>query len=135
MGYFLDSFSQDMVLGHLPYAPFFDPGPAYNNIGPAPILSTGATGRYHCCRASRFTHLPPLAVLNAMSFGFDRNIKTPYMENYNLNIQQQLTNKTVLQIGYVDRRATICGGFSISASRARQPSTRPTSPAIASTTT
>ena len=43
-GIFFDAFSQDMVLGHLPYAPFFDPGPAYNNIGPAPILSTGAVG-------------------------------------------------------------------------------------------
>ena len=35
-GIFFDAFSQDMVLGHLPYAPFFDPGPAYNNIGPNP---------------------------------------------------------------------------------------------------
>ena len=34
-------------------------------------------------------------------FAFDRNIKTPYMENYNLNIQQQLSSKMVLQIGYV----------------------------------
>jgi hypothetical protein len=35
------------------------------------------------------------------TFGFDRNIKTPYMENYNLNFQQQLTSKTVIQVGYV----------------------------------
>ena len=34
-------------------------------------------------------------------FAVDRHIKTPYMENYNLNIQQQITNKTVLQLGYV----------------------------------
>src|SRR6202035_2897405 len=34
-------------------------------------------------------------------FSFDRNIKTPYMENYNFNIQQQITNKVVLQVGYV----------------------------------
>jgi hypothetical protein len=34
-------------------------------------------------------------------FAFDRNIKSPYMENYNLNIQQQLSTKTVLQVGYV----------------------------------
>ena len=32
------------MLGHLPYAPFFDPGPAYNNFGPDAILSTGAIG-------------------------------------------------------------------------------------------
>ena len=34
-------------------------------------------------------------------FGVDRNIKTPYMENYNLNIQQQITSKVSVQIGYV----------------------------------
>jgi len=25
------------------------------------------------------------------TFSFDRNIKMPYMENYNLNVQQQIT--------------------------------------------
>ena len=55
-GMFFDAFSQDMVLGHLPYAPFFDPGPAYNNIGPDadlvdrchrwPHRSRGACVRY-----------------------------------------------------------------------------------------
>ncbi len=34
LGMFYDAFSQDMVLGHLPYSRFFDPGPAYSNIGP-----------------------------------------------------------------------------------------------------
>ena len=98
-GMFYDGFSQDMVLGHLPYAPYFGPGPAYNNIGPAPILSTGAGG----------TIEPGVPVYNPTTtcdfecdvFAFDRNIKTPYMENYNLNIQQQLSSKTVLQVGYV----------------------------------
>jgi hypothetical protein len=99
-GIFFDSFSQDMVLGHLPYAPFFDPGPAYNNIGPAPILSTGAVV------GTIVPGSPVYAPTTTCSFecdvfGFDRNIKTPYMENFNLNFQQQLTSKTVLQIGYV----------------------------------
>jgi hypothetical protein len=99
-GIFFDSFSQDMVLGHLPYAPFFDPGPAYNNIGPAPILSTGAVV------GPIVPGSPVYAPTTTCSFecdvfGFDRNIKTPYMENFNLNFQQQLTSKTVLQIGYV----------------------------------
>jgi hypothetical protein len=99
-GLFFDSFSQDMVLGHLPYAPFFDPGPAYNNIGPAPILSTGAVG------GTIVPGSPVYAPSTTCSFecdvfGFDRNIKTPYMENYNLNIQQQITSKAVLQVGYV----------------------------------
>jgi outer membrane receptor protein involved in Fe transport len=98
-GMFYDAFSQDMVLGHLPYAPYFGPGPAYNNIGPAPILSTNAVA----------TVEPGVPVYSPTTtcdfecdvFAFDRNIKTPYMENYNLNIQQQLSSKTVLQVGYV----------------------------------
>jgi outer membrane receptor protein involved in Fe transport len=99
-GMFFDSFSQDVVLGHLPYSPYFDPGPAYNNVGPDPILSTGVTG------GTIVPGSPVYAPTTTCSyecdvFGFDRNIKTPYMENYNLNFQQQLTNKTVLQIAYV----------------------------------
>jgi outer membrane receptor protein involved in Fe transport len=99
-GLFYDAFSQDMVLGHLPYAPFFDPGPAYNNIGPDPIVSSGANG------GAIVPGQPVYGPQNGCNyecdaFGFDRNIKTPYMENYNINIQQQLSNKMVLQIGYV----------------------------------
>ena len=99
-GIFFDAFSQDMVLGHLPYAPFFDPGPAYNNIGPAPILSTGAVGG---------TIVPGSPVYAPATdceyecdvFGFDRHIKTPYMENFNVNFQQQIAPKMVVQIAYV----------------------------------
>jgi len=99
-GMFYDAFSQDMVLGHLPYAPFFGPGPAYNNFGPAPILSTGAVGG---------TIEPGVPVYEATDtcgfecdvFAFDRNIKSPYMINYNLNIQQQISKSMVLQVGYV----------------------------------
>jgi len=99
-GIFFDSFSQDMALGHLPYAPFFDPGPAYNNIGPAAILSTGAVG------GTIVAGSPVYAPTTTCSFecdvfGFDRNIKTPYMENYNLNIQQQISSKAVVQLSYV----------------------------------
>ncbi len=99
-GIFFDAFSQDMVLGHLPYAPFFDPGPAYNNIGPAAILSTGAVG------GTINPGVPVYAPTTTCGFecdvfAFDRNIKTPYMENYNLNIQQQLGNRMVVQLGYV----------------------------------
>ena len=86
--------------GHLPYAPFFDPGPAYNNFGPQPILSTGAD------RGAIVPGSPVYAPTTTCGFecdvfAFDRNIKSPYMENYNLNIQQQISSKAVLQVGYV----------------------------------
>jgi hypothetical protein len=99
-GLFYDAVSQDMVLGHLPYPPYFDPGPAYNPLpGASPILSAGVTG-------SIAAGVPIFGDETACNyecdgFAFDRNIKTPYMENYNLNIQQQLADKVVLQVGYV----------------------------------
>jgi hypothetical protein len=99
-GIFFDSFSQDMALGHLPYAPFFDPGPAYNNIGPAAILSTGAVGGTIVSGSPVYAPTTTCS-FECDAFGFDRNIKTPYMENYNLNIQHQITSKAVVQIGYV----------------------------------
>lgn len=109
-GMFFDAFSQDMALGHLPYSPFFDPGPAYNNIGPSPILSSGLCDPTVAgCNALSPTIVPGSPVFapttsctfECDAFAFDRNIKTPYMENYNLNIQQQLSSKAVLQVGYV----------------------------------
>jgi hypothetical protein len=101
-GLFFDAFSQDMVLGHLPYSPFFDPGPAYNNIGPANILYAGLTSNTITAGSPLYT--PPSSPGNCFEcdvFAFDRNIKTPYMENYNLNFQQQLSSKAVIQVGYV----------------------------------
>ena len=99
-GMFYDASSQDMVMGHLPYSPFFDPGPAYNNIGAAPILSTGAVGGVIVSGSPVFAPSSGCG-FECDVFAFDRNIKTPYMENYNLNIQQQLGSKAVIQVGYV----------------------------------
>jgi outer membrane receptor protein involved in Fe transport len=101
-GMFFDAFSQDMVLGHLPYSPFFDPGPAYNNIGPDPILYAGLSS--NTITAGSPLYAAPSSPANCFEcdvFGFDRNIKTPYMENYNLNIQQQISSKAVIQVSYV----------------------------------
>ena len=100
-GMFFDAFSQDMVLGHLPYSPFFDPGPAYNNIGPAPIVEALANGGPIVGGVPLFAPTTPASCFECDVFAFDQNIKTPYMENYNLNFQQQISSKTVLQVGYV----------------------------------
>jgi hypothetical protein len=111
-GIFFDAFSQDMVLGHLPYSPFYDPGPAYNNIpytkGTAPdiiatpAIKTADSGLPIGAGVPVFSNDPANACLpECDAFAFDRNIKTPYMENYNLNLQQQISNKIVVQVGYV----------------------------------
>jgi Carboxypeptidase regulatory-like domain len=105
-GLFFDAFSQDMTLGHLPYPTFYAPGPAYNNIGPDPVQMANInpvavdpiTGVYIPGTALYGT---PGCTVECDIFSFDRNIKTPYLENYNVNIQQQLANKVTLQVGYV----------------------------------
>ncbi|PYV18022.1 MAG: hypothetical protein DMG21_06325, partial [Acidobacteria bacterium] len=99
-GIFYDAFSQDMVMGHLPYPPFFDPGPAYNDIGPSPVISTGAVGGAIAAGTPVFAPTTTCAY-ECDAFGFDQHIKTPLMMNYNFNIQQQITKNVVLQVGYV----------------------------------
>ena len=103
-GLFFDAVSQDMVLGHLPYPPFFAPGPAYNPVGPRPILSAGLNPNLP--GGALVPGVPVFGDETACNFecdvfAFDRNIRSPYMENYNINIQQQLGTRAVLQVGYV----------------------------------
>lgn len=105
-GLFFDAFSQDMVLGHLPYPTFYAPGPAYNPIGIAPVqmanLNPAAvdpvTGAYI---PNAPLYGAPNCNFECDIFSFDRNIKTPYIENYNLNVQQQFGAHAALQVGYV----------------------------------
>jgi carboxypeptidase family protein/TonB-dependent receptor-like protein len=98
-GLFFDAFSQDFFVGHLPYPPFFDPGPAYNPIGGKPIIPAAANGTIVSGQPVYGT--PSCGSVECDTFSVDRHIRTPYMENYNLNIQQQLANKVMLQVGYV----------------------------------
>jgi hypothetical protein len=97
-GLFFDAISQDVFLGELPYNCSFCPGVAYNPAGPAPISTVGTTG-------SIITNTPvfsaPSGSPSGNIFAIDRNLPTPYMENYNLNVQQQISSKVVLQVGYV----------------------------------
>jgi hypothetical protein len=108
-GLFYDAFSQDMFLGHLPYPAYYAPGPAYGNFGSAPITAAGLSPASATITAGTPVYgqsgcVPGGVIFTNVEcdiFGVDPNIKTPYMENYNINIQQQLTSKTTLQIGYV----------------------------------
>lgn len=104
-GLFFDAFSQDMMLGHLPYPTFYAPGPAYNNIGPNPVqmanINPGALDTAGAYIAGTPLYGTPNCNFECDIFSFDRNIKTPYIENYNLNLQQQFSKNVVLQLGYV----------------------------------
>ncbi|HSY33779.1 MAG TPA: carboxypeptidase regulatory-like domain-containing protein [Verrucomicrobiae bacterium] len=96
-GIFYDAFSQDLFMGHLPFNSGFDPGPAYSGFGPNPISSAGVNPGPFA------SGTPVYGAASAMgdAFGVDPNIRTPYMQNFNLNFQQEITRKTVFQIGYV----------------------------------
>jgi hypothetical protein len=104
-GLFFDAFSQDMMLGHLPYPTFYAPGPAYNNIGPNPVqmanINPAAVGVNGVYIPNTPLYGTPGCTIECDIFSFDRNIKTPYMENYNFNIQHQFSSKVSLQVGYV----------------------------------
>jgi hypothetical protein len=96
-GLFYDAFSQDIFLGHLPWNCIFCPGPAYPGLGPN-ALGEGS--------ANSGPFMPGSPVYGGFSpegdfFSADPNLRTPYVQNFNLNLQQQLGSKAVLQVGYV----------------------------------
>ncbi|MBZ5653787.1 MAG: TonB-dependent receptor [Acidobacteriia bacterium] len=100
-GLFYDAFSQDIFLAHIPYNCAFCPGPALTGIGPSPIQTAGLLG------GSLTTTDPVFSDFSGLTdfFGADPKIRTPYTQNFNLNVQQQF-GKAVVEVGYVGARGT-----------------------------
>jgi hypothetical protein len=98
-GVFFDAFSQDVFLAHLPYNSTFDPGPAYNPFGPAPIFSVSANGGTIVSGQPVFA--APGTTPAGDIFSIDGDSRTPYLMNFNLNVQQQLSERALVQVGYV----------------------------------
>lgn len=94
-GLFYDNFSQDFFVGQLPFNTF-NPGPAYNPTGKSPILFSFST-------VDRLQQGVPVYTdyLDSDVFAVQRDLRTPYVQNYNLDLQQQLFKNTVLTVGYV----------------------------------
>jgi Carboxypeptidase regulatory-like domain/TonB dependent receptor/TonB-dependent Receptor Plug Domain len=99
-GMFYDAFSQDFFLGHLPYPTFYDPGPAYNPVGPAQVLVKVNTS-HSISSVPLYDPTTGCVQKECDVFTVDRHIRTPYMENYNLNIQHQIGKNLAVQVGYV----------------------------------
>ncbi len=97
-GMFYDNYSQDMFIAQLPFNTL-NPGPAFNGIGPDPILFTSSVAGGPL--ASNVPVYPTSNFSASSAFGVDPNFRTPYMEIYNLNIQRQIGANAVFQIGYV----------------------------------
>ncbi len=96
-GLFYDAFSQDMFLGHLPWNCGFCPGPAYPGLGPNALATGSVTGNVITPGVPVYSGYGP----EGDFFSVDPHMRTPYIQNFNLNFQQQLSSKTVLQLGYV----------------------------------
>jgi hypothetical protein len=94
-GLYYDAFSQDFFVGQLPWNTF-NPGPAYNPVGPDPILFSFST--VDVIRPGEFIYTD---YLDSDVFTVDPELATPYVQNYNLNIQQEVFEGGVVEVGYV----------------------------------
>jgi hypothetical protein len=96
VGLFYDLFSQDFFLGQIPYDTTTTIGPAYNPIGPKPILSSDTVATQIVSGQPVFTDFGATNL-----FAADQHLRTPRMLNYNLNLQRQAGKNIVFQVGYV----------------------------------
>jgi Carboxypeptidase regulatory-like domain/TonB-dependent Receptor Plug Domain len=101
-GLFYDAFSQDMFLGHLPWNCIFCPGPAYPGLGPQALETGSVSGTPFVAGTPVYSGYGP----EGDFFSVDPKMRTPYIQNFNLNVQQQIGSKTVMQVGYVGSRGT-----------------------------
>ncbi|HEY8184999.1 MAG TPA: carboxypeptidase regulatory-like domain-containing protein [Pyrinomonadaceae bacterium] len=99
-GLFYDAFSQDFFVGQLPFNTF-NPGPAYNPVGPSAILFSFSTVPQIQSGVPIYTDF-----LDSDVFAVDRNLRTPYIQNFNLNVQHELFRSGVLEVGYVGSHGT-----------------------------
>jgi hypothetical protein len=107
-GVFYDGFSQDFFTGQLAENTF-NTGPAYNPIGPNPVFISTALNPAMPGGAVIQAGVPvwdpasvtPGTATSTDAFTVSQGLRTPYVFNYNLNIQQQVARNTVLQVGYV----------------------------------
>jgi hypothetical protein len=108
-----DAFSHDFFIGQIPFNCFNCPGVAYNPVGPDPLFLSLS---FNPAIVDPMTGVATIqagvpvfdpAQLTAGStdstdiFVAHPRIRTPYIFNYNLNVQQDLWGKGVLQVGYV----------------------------------
>jgi hypothetical protein len=122
-GLFYDAFSQDFFEGELPF-PTFNAGPAYNFIGANNPASINLSYQPNNTTAGMGVNAPgvcnpgDIVVPNAgglcagptflfsPTFGNDtftvaQSMRTPYIQNYNLNVEHQFSDHISWQAGYV----------------------------------
>jgi Carboxypeptidase regulatory-like domain/TonB-dependent Receptor Plug Domain len=101
-GLFYDAFSQDMFLGHLPWNCIFCPGPAYPGLGPNALATGSVSGAPLDPNTPVYSGYGP----EGDFFAVDPKMRTPYVQNFNLNVQHQISSRVMLQVGYVGAKGT-----------------------------
>jgi hypothetical protein len=97
-GVYFDPFPQDFFIGQIQFNSF-NAGVAYNPLAERPILNSSSPIRVLQVGQPVF----PAATFSSDTrdaWTIDK-IRTPYVLNYNLNLQQELFANTILQIAYV----------------------------------
>jgi hypothetical protein len=97
------------VFYDVPALNFFVANTGLPNGGAAGInANPGGSNPVYTITARNVVLQPGVAVFGSSgpvapfgAFGIDQNFRTPYVQNFNLNIQRQLSSSTVLQAGYV----------------------------------
>jgi hypothetical protein len=100
-GLYYDAFSQDFFIGHFPFNTF-NPGPAYNGVGASAINAAGSVAATIVSGVPVFSGFTP----TADAWTVDQKIRTPYVQNYNLNIEQAMGKSMALQVSYVGSAGT-----------------------------
>jgi hypothetical protein len=107
-GIYYDYVPQDLLIANFTNSA----GLATNPIGPQPVVSL--SNNYDPTAFNGTTPGGPIFTLPPTPFppsGADifitpRNLVTPYMQNWNLNLEQELTHNLALQLGYVGSKGT-----------------------------
>jgi hypothetical protein len=107
-GIYHDYIPQDLLIANFTNSA----GLATNPIGPQPVLSLSNSYDSTAWDGENPTGQvvspipPPYPPSGADIFFTPRNLVTPYAQNWNLNIEQRLTQTVALQLGYVGSKGT-----------------------------
>jgi Carboxypeptidase regulatory-like domain/TonB dependent receptor/TonB-dependent Receptor Plug Domain len=113
-GFAYDAFSQDFFAGQIPYVSS-NAGPVFNDIGSRPISYGSVSGQALVIGPCGAGTIPVPGssgctgpVYDPASFGpvdvftvDQQHMRTPYVQNYNVNVEQQIAPKTAVSIAYV----------------------------------
>ena len=103
-GIYYDYIPQDLMIANFTNSA----GLATNPIGPQPVVpfNYDSTGWDGTGAGNAVLSVPTGALSNPSIFVTPRNLVTPYSQNWNLNVEQQVTAAVALQLGYIGSKGT-----------------------------